>query len=360
MMDPLGSQMRTELAAASPTAIARIFAGLEANFSNGDWLASTNAYRRDCIARLKTDAAAGTLQGQDIGSYIAASVPLHSIDGWTFLARALTSYVNGNAHQAAHFAYYAELRAAMSILASQGIGVFNNQHFVVDQAGRCAPLSQSRGTHPFVWLALEHWSKSATAGERLLDIFIVANSTFKEWLSAPSGGGSIAGAIAQHWLQEWGLDLSEVEVDHDIRNLASYRPNQFADWHIDARACSGLLQDLWRLFEPSNSRFENLDRELLRIVVKRLMDGMGSGGARWLEEMLNGLPLGEPRRRMLTDFLTAHPQPHALLERVHKGLGRVDPAIHERVMARAALLLRVSSGFAAKLIDEAPFTIPGS
>ena len=153
------------------------------------------------------------------------------------MARALSSYASGNAHQAAHFAYYAELRAAMSILAAQGIGVFNRQHFVIEQSGNARLVTGKRATHEFVWLALDHWASLANSGARLLDIFVVANATFHEWFDA-APGYNVATSLALDWLKRWGLDSNAIDSDHDIRNLASYRPNAFSAWSSDGKQCS--------------------------------------------------------------------------------------------------------------------------
>ena len=72
----------------------------------------------------------GTLPitNNEINTYISASSISHLIDSWGYLSGAISSLLNGNKPIAIHLAYYSELRAVMSFLASEGIGVFNNQH----------------------------------------------------------------------------------------------------------------------------------------------------------------------------------------------------------------------------------------
>lgn len=61
---------------------------------------------------------------------MAASVIVHCFDGWSYLGRALEAEMAGDPQTAVHLGYYAELRAAMSVLASDEIGVFRNKHAV--------------------------------------------------------------------------------------------------------------------------------------------------------------------------------------------------------------------------------------
>ena len=361
-MTPISPQIASDLNRASASGTAQVFSGLGVHLSSGEWLATANRYRSDCIETLKTDVAASTIDQAAIAEYIAASVPLHCLDGWTFLARALSSYASGNAHQAAHFAYYAELRAAMSILASQGIGVFNRQHFVIEQSGNARLVTGKRATHEFVWLALDHWASLANSGARLLDIFVVANATFREWFDA-APGYNVATSLALDWLKRWGLDLNAIDSDHDIRNLASYRPNAFSAWSSDGKQCSEFLRGMWALLEPSTQHFENLDTQLLRVLVDQIVLSPRSPGtppsaqaSARLTGMLNGLPIGDPERQRLRSILGASLPTPTLLTRASEPGTPQDPLIHERVMARAALLLRVSTGFCSSLIDGAAFT----
>ncbi len=98
------------------------------------WLSKSNKYSSDTINRITADINAGNLHKRQMAQYVAASVILHCNDGWSYLGRSLSALLRGDPHRARHLAYYAELRGAMSLLASNGIGVFNKQHFVIDGA----------------------------------------------------------------------------------------------------------------------------------------------------------------------------------------------------------------------------------
>ena len=72
------------------------------------------------------------IDGSSLAEYIACSIPLHLADGWTFLARGLDAIKAGDSDSAIHMAYYAELRAAMSLLAGDGVGVFRSRHVAIE------------------------------------------------------------------------------------------------------------------------------------------------------------------------------------------------------------------------------------
>ena len=361
MAKTLKPETISDLSLASATRLATIFSGLKPNLARNKWLKSRNVYRLDIVNRIDADTAAsgGGINSPQLAEYIAASVPLHCTDGWSFLARSLSCYINGNPSQAAHFAYYAELRAAMSILAAQGIGIFNNKHFVVTAGGGCQQIRRSFGTHDMAWLALEHWAQTAASGNALLDLFIVSRYTAREWFQNRTGS---AGSLAGQWLKEWGLDLSVLGEDHIIRNASSYRPNEFGPLQTDARACSDFLRSLWALFQPSTNRFETLDRHLLRMLVKKTYGLAGRRAVstnlrfvRYVKTMLAGLGMSDAERAQLEEFLISPVSEPDLLVKAEALGPRGDGNAHERVISRAALLLRIASGFTAKLIDNAVF-----
>jgi hypothetical protein len=366
-MKPLSATTQTELAHASSSGLAIVFDSLRTNLAANDWLRGTNSYRINCIQQITEDLIPTSVQGlvrPDLAEYIAASAPLHCADGWTFLARSLSSYINGNPHQAAHFGYYAELRAAMSILAAQGIGVFNRKHFIIDRTAHCrGPISGGPGTHEFAWLALDFWANTTSSGSTLLNLFTVSGISIRDWFNSLPGS-TVASSLGSDWLRNWGLDLRTVDTDHDVRNLASYRPNVFTVWDTDARSCSEFLRSMWALLEPSTTRFETLDSHLLRTLVRKVILESGDPNdpnrqtkmEQQLSDMLDALPLGDPEREGLGRFLRSTDPESSFLSMAGSGGGPNDGRVHERVMARAALLLRVASGFSAQLIDASVFT----
>jgi hypothetical protein len=112
----------------------------------------------------------------------------------------------------------------MSLLATEGIGVFNNKHFVVDGANHVSQLPKESRTHEFAWDALNHWAQSSTSGALFADVMRPYGRPLEEWL-APIGGGAAVLPQAQAWFQQWGMDLSLIGEDRESRNARSYRPS---------------------------------------------------------------------------------------------------------------------------------------
>ena len=77
-------------------------------------------YNQDVLAALQPSLQQGNVDGPKIGEYIASSAPLHLADGWNYLSRAFDAACRGDRGAAYHLSYYAELRAAMSLLATEG------------------------------------------------------------------------------------------------------------------------------------------------------------------------------------------------------------------------------------------------
>src|SRR5437588_8155635 len=182
------------------------------------WLNKNNRYRDTAVKSLQKDTGARGkfLVENDMAAYVAASAPLHAADGWAYLGRAITSHASGDSDSARHLAYYGELRAAMSILACQGLGIFNDRHVVVRGDGSVGWL-RSKRTHEMVWLALELWASLPETAAALAEVFRPANTSIQDWVAAMPGRGSWS-AISEGWLRAWGLDLSLFESDRSARN----------------------------------------------------------------------------------------------------------------------------------------------
>ena len=119
---------KATISSLSRSDIERTMAGLKPFLKRSMWIGTTNRYVNDVIARLRESEPNSATHKRNLAQYIAASTCLHANDGWSYLGRAFACLIAGDAHRALHLGYYAELRAAMSLLAGNGIGVFNNKH----------------------------------------------------------------------------------------------------------------------------------------------------------------------------------------------------------------------------------------
>ncbi len=366
-MPLLSTTQKNVLRRSSRTAIETIFQRLDPVLTQNRWLYRGNRYRRNCVNRIQRDTAAGrAISSRHLADYIAVSAPLHCSDGWCVLGRALECHSRGDSDAARHLGYYAELRAAVGLLAAEGIGIFSSQHFIVDARVTCQPIPRLQsgrppGTHVITWLALEHWADLHRSGDLVLDIIQPAGVALREWVVAFGGVGT-ASMLASRWLKAWGLDLKRLGDDRDARNEASYRPTRLNyGGTLTALDRVRFLRELWSLYEPRPlSRFEILDRHLLREGFEDLYQAKTGRraeddrvGFRSQVEMAVGavLPPGPDvsrlRRFLLRDLETATPAP---LVAAGRASGTQDPRHHTEVMSRAALLLRVASGASARLL----------
>jgi len=323
----------------------------------GAWLAGANPYLTDTVKTIENQA----LDASSLADYIAASVPLHCADGWSYVGRAIESHLQNDTDAARHLAYYAELRAALSVLAAYGVGVFNRRHFVVTAAGVAQPLPDCGGTHPFAAEALTWWAKLPDAGQMLGVVIRPEDIPLNAWVQEFSPGQTIA-PIATRLLLEWGFDVLKVGMDREARNEASYRPTQLVP-RQDLPLADGLafLRAWWQAFEPSGaSRFGELDRYLLRRTLHFLFTNSASAGgqpafAKGVDSTVSTLMRArpDPARTRLATFLREASNLPPLLKDAQGTDSPAHRRHHLQVIARASLLLRVATGAAQQLLLDA-------
>jgi hypothetical protein len=368
----LSSQQKKILRSASNTAIISTLNGLNKTFKRSIWLNKTNRYRVNTVSMLKKHDSGKVRHNYDLGKYIAVTPILHCFDSWVFLGRALSALSRGDAHTSHHLAYYAELRAAMSLLAGEGIGIFNSKHYIVNNANQCELIPDYRyhnqkntGTHIFSWLALEHWAGLKRSSFLLQQTISPSGVPLSVWLDG-FGAGENARIIGSDWLKSWGLDLKTIGHDHEGRNEVSYRPN-YLNYQspIDLTETSNFILRLWELFQPAgSSRFETMDRFLLRLSIRRTFSALtGNNPEDDFREFVNCInrmllvvnPQGLPHEAWVT-FL-ADNQSSIILDTasVIEDV-TLSNKHHFSVIARAALLLRVASGAAARIIMASSLT----
>jgi hypothetical protein len=264
--------------------------------------------------------------------------------------------------------YYAELRAAMSILAAEGKGIFNNRHIVFDQRRVCNQIRSRprRGTHDMTWLALEDWAGSTSSSQLLADVIQPNGKPLKEWLQAFSSG-SLWWPFGGEWFTTWGLDLQRIYTDRDARNEASYRPTRINSiGSLGLRETIDAIFNLWLSCQPISSPFENLDCHLLRLSLEKAFETTENKSPRKspalfrrrMHQVVNSMPLNEFEKNRWKRFLTRSlsPNDHPLIVDANKKSPMTDPRHHLQVIARATLLLRIASGVTAKLISESNYT----
>ena len=345
---------------ASRDKIAEHFTDLPQSWRSTKWINHNNRYRLRCTSRFEKDLRAhpSTLNSGHLLKYLSASAPSHVIDGWSCLGRAIECGFRGDVYSSMHLGYYAELRAAMGLLAAQGMGIFNRRHAVIDKTGgilafpfSAKPKKPAKcGTHAMIWPILNHWSGLQCAAD-LIDELIRPNTiSISTWLDTLKIAVPLR-AVARWWLSTWGLDLEAAESDHDLRNLASYRPSELRKPQlIEPSEFIMFVEQLWRLFEPSaGRRFPNLERLLLRQVVRR------NHPSPVPVSDLQKLGMNDVEARQWSDYLSK-PEDPLPLQLARKSVPIEDATCFLRVTARAALLLFVATTAARLLLTNAGFT----
>lgn len=356
----ISSSAKPILRSASRASIESYFAALPSPLREQEWLGASNRYRKTCTTTFENDAEVSRKlkqplskhQHRHLRAYVAASAPGHVIDGWSFLGRSLDSALRGDTYSAAHFAYYAELRAAMSLLASEGIGVFSRIHAVVgaNETTRFPTLKSGIGTHSLVWPLLQYWSTLSRSGYLIDELIQPEHVRLSSWLYEMKCPVQIS-AIGKSWLGSWGIDLSSIRKDHDTRNLASYRPSVFRyPSSYGAANTIEFISMLWKLFEPGTGRrFPAIERHLLKQAWK------AGGAAAPAQNDIERIGLSSAEARSWANFLSSNDTP--FLFSLAESTKPIDESTcHLRVISRAALLLFIASGSSRQLLLKAGYS----
>jgi hypothetical protein len=302
------------------------------------------------------------MEALHLAEYIAASSILHCVDGWTYLGRALAAQLRGDSSTARHLGYYAELRAAVSLLAGQGVGVFAGPHVILKETNDVEIFHQ-RGTHPFVWNVLSAWTDLPASVELLGEVIQPVDARLVDWLE-PLAGPDLWRQTGRDFLRHWGLDVERFGRDREARNDSSYQPRTaFGAAPPPSRRAAEFSADLWRLFEPRGAtNFDTLDRFLLRRTLRRLFEfrtGHSPESNPQRFEAFFGQAVGSLQtsesEAQLNRFLggASFSEEPPLFAEAELNSSIDDPEDHLQVIARAALLLRVASGSGQRIMREA-------
>jgi hypothetical protein len=335
-VDPLTVQDQTTLAMADATAIRGVLASLGAR-AVPPWLRQGHPFPDGALPM--GQAAFAAVPSVDLVEIISVRGPLHVIDGWSYVGRALNALISGNAHASRHLAYYAELRAALSILASSGVGIFNRRNVVIDALGAVHPL-QDRSTHDMCWATILHWAQLGGSLDRIAEPISIAGVSLLEPLRDFFPGSSSA-AVASYLMQEWGFDLEQGAQDRDERNRSSYHPTALSPINTSPGDDLAFLTMFWEALRPGGI---TLERHLLRILLEAEERSLNNGT---IAERGDRYARVDDRVQAAVSlrFLTRIDDPidhQFLIYASQRGL----PAHPYAMLCRAALLLRLATGMA--------------
>jgi len=246
----------------------------------------------------------------------------------------------------------------MSLLATQGIGIFDSRHIAIENRQRARYIHGN--THQMCWALLSAWATSAKGTTALLNNIRVEGASLDTWLNRANVGPVTRSLVGQHWMSAWSLDLRRFHEDRDFRNEVSYRPDGLRvpdspDYDADSEVTEPLLR-CWEAFQPSATGApELLDKHLLRQALRLAFNSdskrrpKGPRYARFISQLS---PDATP---LLLAFLEADSAPHALLLDADQQDNQTHPA--SSIVARAALLLRVASALTSSVLSEARFSL---
>jgi hypothetical protein len=158
------------------------------------------------------------------------------------------------------------------------------------------------------------------------------------------------------------------EKDHDARNESSYRPDGISEaWYVNASEVLSYVEALWRALEPSpNSRFEEIDRHILRLAVEasfkaqygRVRANRRPSRDEFVTRIVDYQAFGQPVAEVWANFLSRRsiPLDHPLLI-ASRQLPATRNSSELAILARAALLLRAASGSVLQLFSDASVSI---
>jgi hypothetical protein len=349
-MRTLGTTAEGVVDRASKKAVSDIFQRNN-NCINGEWLHITNFYLEDTINKVEDL----PINSTDLGTYLSVSAPSHCIDGWTYLSRSVNSLIHGDFHTARHLAYYAELRAAISILATEGIGVLNRKHFIIDRHENCVPIALSRGTHEIAWELLAYWATKQSASNLIGSIIMPYGVKLIDWHSEFESASTFP-AIAANWLTSWGLDLRQLHTDHNTRNIISYRPYRMISQTPTVPAeVLQFVRALWFTFMPSGiSKFGELDGYLLNKSLHSANVGLGLPPNKYGERVAKTVSalFSDMQPELVNSYINflSQEQDSSILKHASLQDDSSQPNQVYQMISRASLLLRLATGASAELL----------
>lgn len=275
---------------------------------------------------------------------LAAEALVHATEGWRFLASALTALLAHSEKQAIHFAYYAELRAAVSLFASFGLRVRYPRSSYLEIGGtEGTPPWVKEPTHKLVWKLWSDWATTPSAEALFLDTLRVHPAvplrSFKDAISQISASAN---------LTAWGRDL-QLGNEHTARNDASYNA-AYTQEDLSLMSANDFMfiRDLWALAEPTAVGLQ-FEAQLVHWMLEAAAaeqesegiqtTGQAGEGQAWLGrvlievERLTGVPAVELRSALSLDAPTSNIFDYAFSSAVDA----------KNIVARAFFLLRLAT-----------------
>ena len=331
------------------------------------WLGTRNVFAFDVVkaADERLGNQVPTRTAKHFGEWVAASGPVHCLEGWSYLGRSVGALLSGDLDGARHLAYYAELRGAVSLLATCGVSILHRGNYAVHSDGSVHLISK-HGTHDAAWLYLHHWSQLPYASTIVGRIVRPLGIALSDWLSHIPGGVAWQ-PVASQWLRDLGMDIEALSKDRAARNESSYRPMALRRRNRprvrDASQIVGFVIDTWRTLEPSAVPFASVDRQFLRISLERAFsratrqDPLANPGkySATVDSIIAAQSISAQQANSLREFLKREADPYdaSTLALATGSSQPSDPLYHFNLLSRASLMLRMATGASTRMLHDA-------
>jgi len=326
------------------------------------WLSASNAFPTGVPPRSWPRA---RRDATSLLELIAVSGPNHCADGWGFLARSLAALIAGDMHAARHFAYYAQLRASLAILACEGIGVFDGVNCVATSSGRLIQIDEFRrpnrplGTHAMAWLALHAWANGGAAGAAIGNAITIRKVSIDSCLRS-MWPGTAGRPVAHELILAWGVDLQRAIDDRQARNVSSYTAQALNPLQQNADDTVQFLAGFWDAFEPEpGDPFLAIDRHLFRLTVETQHRNINptTMAAQLAADIAARYANLEPIiQATITDRFLARQDAVDDLLIIRSARSRSNPSHPTEMISRGALLLRTATALVTRVLFDAGIT----
>lgn len=353
-----------KLEAADKNQVVSALARIRGRGSN-NWLEPNNPYVRGAAEQIKLDnKAIPSSRMTDFTEYIAASAVVHCGDAWAYFGRAVDAIIKGDVHAAVHLAYYAELRGAISLLATEGIYVGNFFNCAVNAQGQIVTLPGD-GTHVAAWRLLDSWKDQPRSRVLVGDVLRPGGTSLNDWLAnLPTGGG---GPVVGELLQSMAFDLQSFANDRVRRNSVSYAPSRLVEDDLDPLSAVRIVSNIWATLEPdAKGTFPVMDQQLLGSVLMQAYTSTNTRGnaspgstdaidqsawEAWLEHVVPDTVRNSFFHQSLRELPTVPLQDRPLVDAFNNDHSEVLAAKYVADMvARTSVLLRLTTGANLRLI----------
>ncbi|MCL5995521.1 MAG: hypothetical protein M1546_05630 [Chloroflexi bacterium] len=290
------------------------------------------------------DSSLATPDVQELADYLAMSTFCHLFDGWRYLSESALASIRGSRNISLHLAYYAEVRAALSILASNGVGIVNNKNFAIQASGNVDWFSGK--THEVIWKAISLWAENPFSAQKVQSCLGAYGMNVDEWAEICGGKPSV-NSFVEEWLKNWSIDLKTLKQDSTYRNTVTYNID------LRAQALDG-ISSMWLSFvktaplafsPAAPAQLGTIDLAIIHSLCVKCRDILSMGDHDFWEQVeqelvrLKGMSAADAQS-LVSEVKNAHRTAGGRLIRL---ANKTAPISTAAVFSRALFLLRLAS-----------------